>query len=311
MSDTAEQSSSRGTTRWGPTASSSSSTRRSDPVAMGKMFERLGFMAVARHRRKKVTLYRQGEINFILNAEPDSFAQRFARLHGPSICAIAFRVADAGKAYARAISLGAWGYDSTGGPGELNIPAIKGIGDSMIYLVDRWRGKDGAQAGRDRQHQHLRRRFRGDSGSAAESAGPRPRLHRPPDAQRASRAHGRVGGLLRAPVQFPRDPLLRSRGTGHRIKSRAMTSPCGKIRIPINEEGQEKAGPDPGVPRSLSRRRRPAHRDGVDRSVQDGGLADCRRRQAARRRPERITKASTSGCPATASRSPSSSGATS
>ena len=51
-----------------------------DPVAMGKMFERLGFTAVARHRRKKVTLYRQGEINFILNGEPDSFAQRFARL---------------------------------------------------------------------------------------------------------------------------------------------------------------------------------------------------------------------------------------
>ena len=68
-----------------------------DPEAMGRMFERLGFMAVARHRRKKVTLYRQGEINFILNAEPDSFAQRFARLHGPSICAIAFRVADAGQ----------------------------------------------------------------------------------------------------------------------------------------------------------------------------------------------------------------------
>jgi 4-hydroxyphenylpyruvate dioxygenase len=97
-----------------------------DPEAMGKMLERLGFMAVARHRRKKVTLYRQGEINFILNAEPDSFAQRFARLHGPSICAIAFRVADAGHAYQRAISLGAWGYDSTGGPGELNIPSTGG-----------------------------------------------------------------------------------------------------------------------------------------------------------------------------------------
>ena len=71
-----------------------------DPDAMGKMFERLGFTAVARHRRKKVTLYRQGEINFVLNAEPDSFGQRFARLHGPSICAIAFRVTDAGRASA-------------------------------------------------------------------------------------------------------------------------------------------------------------------------------------------------------------------
>jgi 4-hydroxyphenylpyruvate dioxygenase-like putative hemolysin len=59
---------------------------------MGALFERLGFRAIARHRHKDVVLYRQGGINFIVNAEPDSFAQRFARLHGPSICAIAFRV---------------------------------------------------------------------------------------------------------------------------------------------------------------------------------------------------------------------------
>src|SRR3546814_13879542 len=70
-----------------------------DPVALGKVFETLGFKAIARHRNKNVTLYRQGGINFLINAEPDSFAQRFARLHGPSICAIAFRVDDAAKAY--------------------------------------------------------------------------------------------------------------------------------------------------------------------------------------------------------------------
>ncbi|RUP25619.1 MAG: 4-hydroxyphenylpyruvate dioxygenase, partial [Curvibacter sp.] len=104
-----------------------------DPVAMGLVFERMGFRPVARHRHKNVTLYRQGEINFIINAEPDSFAQRFARLHGPSVCAIAFRVQDAKAAYERAIGLGAWGYAGVAGPGELNIPAIKGIGDSLIY----------------------------------------------------------------------------------------------------------------------------------------------------------------------------------
>src|SRR3954468_16654950 len=65
------------------------------PSAMAAVFERMGFKAIARHRHKDVTLYRQGHINFILNAEPDSFAQRFARLHGPSVCAIAFRVRDA------------------------------------------------------------------------------------------------------------------------------------------------------------------------------------------------------------------------
>ena len=66
-----------------------------DPVAMGQVFERMGFRPIAKHRHKNVMLYRQGAINFIINAEPDSFAQRFARQHGPSICAIAFRVQDA------------------------------------------------------------------------------------------------------------------------------------------------------------------------------------------------------------------------
>src|SRR5512134_2083944 len=78
-----------------------------DPEALGKLFETLGFSAVARHRSKKVTLYRQGDVNFIVNAEPQSYAQIFARAHGPSVCAMAFRVADASKAYQRALDLGA------------------------------------------------------------------------------------------------------------------------------------------------------------------------------------------------------------
>eukprot|EP01032_Pedospumella_encystans_P005778 gene5778-biopygen4995 len=93
--------------------------------------------AIARHRHKDVTLYRQGEINFIINAEQDSFAQRFARQHGPSVCAIAIRVDDAAFAYQRALELGAWGFDNKTGPMELNIPAIKGVGDSLLYFVDR------------------------------------------------------------------------------------------------------------------------------------------------------------------------------
>src|SRR5215475_10540383 len=74
-----------------------------DPDALGALFERMGFAAVARHRSKRVTLYRQGDVNFIVNAEPDSFGQAFARVHGPSVCAIAFRVKDAAKAYQRAL----------------------------------------------------------------------------------------------------------------------------------------------------------------------------------------------------------------
>ena len=63
-----------------------------DPAALGRLFETMGFTAIARHRHKRVTLYRQGEVNYIINAEPNSFAQRFARQHGPSVCAMAFQI---------------------------------------------------------------------------------------------------------------------------------------------------------------------------------------------------------------------------
>jgi 4-hydroxyphenylpyruvate dioxygenase len=109
-----------------------------DPEALGQLFESMGFVKVAKHRSKDVSLYRQGDVNFIVNAETESFAQGFARVHGPSVCAIAFRVKNAAFAYKRALSLGAWGVEGKVGPMELNIPAIKGIGDSLIYLVDRY-----------------------------------------------------------------------------------------------------------------------------------------------------------------------------
>ena len=119
-----------GTTPWARTDSSSWSTRRPITAALGRLFETMGFAAVARHRSKNVTLYRQGDVNFIVNAEPESFAQAFARAHGPSVCAMAFRVADAAYAYKRALELGAKPFVGKVGPMELNIPAIEGIGGS-------------------------------------------------------------------------------------------------------------------------------------------------------------------------------------
>ncbi len=216
-----------------------------DPAAMGALFERMGFTAIARHRHKKVTLYRQGGINFIVNAEPDSFAQRFARLHGPSICAIAFRVQDARLAYERAQSLGAWGYAGTAGPGELNIPAIKGIGDSLIYLVDRGRGEDGAGPGASGHRGVLAGGFgpRGQgSGSSLDPPGVGLTLidHLTHNVHRGrmnewAEFYERLFGF-REIRYFD----IEGQVTG--VKSKAMTSPCGKIRIPINEEGNETAG---------------------------------------------------------------------
>src|SRR5262245_28803593 len=95
-----------------------------DPDLLRTLFERLGFPVTARHRSKNVTLHQQGDINFIINAEADSFGQRFARAHGPSACAMAFRVKDASYALRRCVELGAKPEDSKVGPMELAIPAI-------------------------------------------------------------------------------------------------------------------------------------------------------------------------------------------
>jgi 4-hydroxyphenylpyruvate dioxygenase len=215
-----------------------------DPQALGALFEQMGFAAIARHRHKDVTLYRQGEINFLINAEQDSFAQRFARHHGPSICAIAFRVDDAAFAYKRALELGAWGFDNRNGPMELNIPAIKGIGDSLIYFVDRWRGKDaarGIEPGAIGDISIYDVDFVAIPGAQANPVGNgltyidhlTHNVHRGRMKEWAEFYEGLFN--FREVRYFDIEGKL----TG--LKSKAMTSPCGKIRIPINESSDDKS----------------------------------------------------------------------
>jgi 4-hydroxyphenylpyruvate dioxygenase len=215
-----------------------------DPQALGALFEQMGFAAIARHRHKDVTLYRQGEINFLINAEQDSFAQRFARHHGPSICAIAFRVDDAAFAYRRALELGAWGFDNRNGPMELNIPAIKGIGDSLIYFVDRWRGKDaarGIEPGAIGDISIYDVDFVAIPGAQANPVGNgltyidhlTHNVHRGRMKEWAEFYEGLFN--FREVRYFDIEGKL----TG--LKSKAMTSPCGKIRIPINESSDDKS----------------------------------------------------------------------
>ena len=212
-----------------------------DPVALGRLFKSMGFVAIARHRHKNVTLYRQGGVNFIINAEPDSFAQRFARLHGPSICAIAFRVQDAALAYRRALELGAWGFDSKSGPMELNIPAIKGIGDSLIYFVDRWRGKNGVAPGGIGDISIYDVDFEPVAGAEASPAGCGLTAI-------DHLTHNVHRGRMREWAEFYERLFsfrevryfdIEGKLTG--LKSKAMTSPCGRIRIPINESSDDKS----------------------------------------------------------------------
>lgn len=215
-----------------------------DPVALGQLFETLGFKAIARHRKKNVTLYRQGEINFLINAEPDSFAQRFARLHGPSICAIAFRVQDAAAAYKRALNLGAWGFDSGSGPMELNIPAIKGIGDSLIYLVDRWKGKYAHGGIGDISIYDVD--FEPLDPDSAQGDINYPGYGLMDIDHLTHNVHkGRMdewASFYERLFNFREIRYFDIEGQITGVKSKAMTSPCGHIRIPINEEGTEEKG---------------------------------------------------------------------
>jgi len=212
-----------------------------DPIALGQLFETMGFTPIAKHRTKKVTLYRQGEVNFIINAEPNSFAQRFARQHGPSVCAMAFRVKDAKQAYERALELGAWGFDNHTGPMELNIPAIKGIGDSLIYFVDRWHGKDGAAAGAIGNISIYDVDFVpiADAPAAPKGTGLTYIDHLTHNVHR-----GRMkewADFYERLFNFREVRYFDIEGKLTGLKSKAMTSPCGKIRIPINESSDDKS----------------------------------------------------------------------
>ncbi len=107
------------------------------------VFKAMGFTHVASHRSKDVDLWRQGQINLILNYEPRSAAWFFAREHGPSACGMGFRVRDARKAYDELIERGAEPVAVETGPMELRIPAIRGIGGAIVYLIDRYADENG------------------------------------------------------------------------------------------------------------------------------------------------------------------------
>ena len=203
-----------------------------NPQELADLFRTLGFRAVAKHRSKDVTLYRQGGINFIINAEPDSFAQAFAKVHGPSACAMAFRVADAAYAYERAIKLGAKPVPSAAGPMELNIPAIEGIGGSLIYLVDRY-GDRGTIYDVDFVP------LADAADTEVDDAGLTYVDHLTHNVWR-----GRMdvwAGFYERLFNFREIRYFDIEGKLTGLKSKAMTSPCGKIRIPINESSDDKS----------------------------------------------------------------------
>ncbi|MEJ5989327.1 4-hydroxyphenylpyruvate dioxygenase [Ramlibacter sp. PS3R-8] len=109
------------------------------PQALGQVLEMMGFRPVARHRSREVTLYRQGDMNVVVNAHPSDAEGATHGEEAPAISAVALRVRDARAAYRYALERGAWEVPTHPEAMELNIPAIHGVGGSRIYLVDRYR----------------------------------------------------------------------------------------------------------------------------------------------------------------------------
>ena len=191
------------------------------------VFEAIGFTRIARHRSKDVDLWRQGGINFIVNYEPRSYAHYYAEEHGPSACGMAFRVKDSHKAYAEAIKRGAQPVDVPTGPMELRLPAIKGIGGALVYLIDRY--EDG-KAIYDIDFDYIE-----GVDIHPEGCGFKVIDHLTHNVYR-----GRMdfwAKYYESIFNFREIRYFDIKGEYTGLMSRAMTAPDGKIRIPLNEEG--------------------------------------------------------------------------
>jgi 4-hydroxyphenylpyruvate dioxygenase len=202
------------------------------PGLIEPLFEKMGFTLVAKHRSKDVDLYRQGNINFIVNREPKSHAGYFAAEHGPSACGLAFRVRDAHKAYERALGLGAQPIEIPTGPMELRLPAIKGIGGAPLYLIDRF--EDGKSI-YDIDFEFLPGVDRHPVGHGFRIVD-----HLTHNVYRGRMAFW--GGFYEKLFNFREIRFFDIKGEYTGLTSRAMTAPDGLIRIPLNEESDKGKG---------------------------------------------------------------------
>lgn len=201
-----------------------------DPRILERDFQQMGFIPTAVHRTKKITLYQQGDINFIINAEPDSQAAQFAKQHGAGACAMGFRVKNADKAFKQVLELGAQPFEQKIGHGELKIPAIHGIGGTVIYLIDRY--------GKNTIYQH--------------DFKPLPTITNSYSPCGLTYIDHLTHNVQRGQMDFWADFYIRLfnfrqiryfdiQGQKTGLMSRALASPCGKIKIPLNEAKDDKS----------------------------------------------------------------------
>ena len=202
------------------------------PNVIEPVLESMGFSHVADHRSKDVALYRQGEINAIVNREPKSHAAYFAAEHGPSVCGMAFRVRDSHQAYAKALELGAQAVDIPTGPMELRLPAIKGIGGAPLYLIDRF--------GEGSSIYDIDFIFLDGVDRHPVGAGLKIIDHLTHNVYRGRMAYW--ADFYEKLFNFREIRYFDIKGEYTGLTSKAMTAPDGMIRIPLNEESSKGAG---------------------------------------------------------------------
>ncbi len=196
------------------------------PGTLEPIFEIMGFTKVASHRSKNVHLYRQGDINLILNNEPKSIASYFAAEHGPSVCGMAFKVRNAHEAYARALELGAQPVEIETGPMELRLPAIKGIGGAPLYLIDRH--EEGSSI-YDIDFKFIEGVERNPVGAGLKIID-----HLTHNVYRGRMSYW--ANFYEKLFNFREIRYFDIKGEYTGLTSKAMTAPDGMIRIPLNEE---------------------------------------------------------------------------
>ena len=195
-----------------------------EPQALRDLFTRMGYALTARHKTKAIELWQQGDITYVLNAEPGSHAMRFVAEHGPCAASMGWRVVDAGKAFAHAVANGATPYLAP--DRVMDVPAIVGIGGSLIYFIDRY-GDDNPYAAE----------FDFVADAKPKGVGFYYLDHLTHNVHKGNMDvwfdfYGRI-------FNFRQIRFFDIEGKFSGLFSRALTSPCGRIRIPINEDRGE------------------------------------------------------------------------
>ncbi|MDE2024219.1 MAG: 4-hydroxyphenylpyruvate dioxygenase [Gammaproteobacteria bacterium] len=203
-----------------------------DAKLLHDLFPRLGFTRVARHKRRKISLYRQGACNFLVNEEPDSFAADFAKKHGPCACGFAIRFSKpAAQLQEQALAKGAEKITYKEASKAVNVPVIAGIGGSMLYLVDRYGAKGEVY---DAEFEYL------------------------PGAERHPKGFGltfidhlthnlyfgnmeKFADFYQQLFNFREIRYFDIKGARTGLVSKAMTAPDGMVRIPLNQSSDKKS----------------------------------------------------------------------